>query len=908
MTTPSSSVQGLASGIQWQDLIDQLIQVDTTNQITPITDKITANTNKADAWTAFGTAVSTLQATLKNIASGSAFDAMTTSASASPSTGRQLLSATATAAATTGNYSVQVMSLASAQQLSSNAVSDATAAMNVSGQIAVGGQIVSVGSTDSLNAIRDKINALNTGTTPSHISASILYSGSSAGRLVLTSDVGGSAGLDIRDVRAASSDTSVLTALGFIDGKTANVGTDGAVRSATFSAQNKTINVLEAGATAYPGATTINVNGRSVTLNVQTQSLADMAAAINAQSANSASVETVTSGGTTSYRLKISGTVSATADTGSQPTLDLLGLSKGTTGVVQQQLETTNTLLDASGTTATTATTLLGMKIAGGNGAQVGDTFTINGTKADGTTPVSLTVTVDGTKTIGDMLSDISSAFSASGRPVSATLVNGKIRLTDTNGGDSGLSFSIAANNESGVADPTNGASLSFGAPVTVASGRLRQLAAGTDARISVNGVLVTRNTNAISDAITGVTLNLTQAEAGTTVNLNVARDTGSAVQSVQSMVTAYNTLQTLVATDTASGGPLAYDSTMRGAFSSIKSAILNTVTGLQPGAVYDHAALVGLTLDKTGVLSIDTDSLTKAMNTNAAGVKALFQTAGTVTGTGFSYASSGSATSPGAYTVQVTRAATQSSVTSLAGAFTYAAGASPDTMTLSDAFSGAQGSISLVTGDTPDTVIAKLNAMFAANSMRLSATKVGSAVQINALDYGSSAKFSIAYASDDSTDVAGQLGLAAGMVQNGQDVQGTYSDGTNTFAATGLGQALTGAVDTPVEGLIMLYTGATNTASGTVGFSAGIGGLMNRVADSLVGANGTVSSQNTALTTQNAQLSQRQDTAQSRIDAKKAALTAQYTAMETAISTLQSQGTYLTQQINSLTTLQSSK
>src|SRR5437879_4320032 len=95
----TSSVQGLASGIQWQDLIDQLIQVDTTNQITPITNKITADRNKSSAWTSFGTAVSTLQATLKNLADGSVFNSRSISAPQSSSTGRSLVNATASAAA-----------------------------------------------------------------------------------------------------------------------------------------------------------------------------------------------------------------------------------------------------------------------------------------------------------------------------------------------------------------------------------------------------------------------------------------------------------------------------------------------------------------------------------------------------------------------------------------------------------------------------------------------------------------------------------------------------------------------------------------------------------------------------------------------------------------------------------------
>ena len=51
-----------------------------------------------------------------------------------------------------------------------------------------------------------------------------------------------------------------------------------------------------------------------------------------------------------------------------------------------------------------------------------------------------------------------------------------------------------------------------------------------------------------------------------------------------------------------------------------------------------------------------------------------------------------------------------------------------------------------------------------------------------------------------------------------------------------------------------------------------------------------------------------RQSDVQARLDAKRAALVAQYTVMESALSKIQSQATYLTQQINSITSLQSSK
>ncbi|HEY4304001.1 MAG TPA: flagellar filament capping protein FliD, partial [Gemmatimonadaceae bacterium] len=610
--TPTSSIQGLASNIQWGDLIDSIIASDTATQLTPLTDKQTADTAASAAWSSYGTLASSLNSAVLNLANGSAFTALTTQVGTSPATGASLLTASATAAATPGNYSVQVMSLAGAQQLSGNIVSDPTTAMNVSGQIVISGKVVSIAASDSLNSIRDKINAVDSGDSPSHVSASVLMTGGTASRLVLTSDIGGASGVDIRDVRTSASDPSLLSQLGFIDGSASNVGSDGAVRSAAFGSNNGAVGASLTGVSALPSATTVLVNGRSVAINLQTQSLNDIAAAINAQSANSASVEATVNGSTTTYRLKISGSVSASSDAASAPTLDLLGVTRGTTGIVKQQVSTSNPLLASDNSVATSATSLAGLKIAGGGGAQSGDTFTINGTRPDGSA-VNLTETVSGSNTVGDMLNDLSNAFSVTGRHVTASIVNGAIQLTDDVGGDSAMTFAIGANNESGVADPTNGGSLSFGATTTDVVGRQRQLQAGSDARIAVNGVLVTRGTNTISDAIAGVTLNLQQAEPGTTVNVTVAQDTSGAQAALQQFVTSYNNMRTFVTSSTAQGGPLAFNSSLRTSFQTIRDSVLSNVPGTQPP--YNNATLVGLSFDSSGTLSVDTDEFQAAIS-----------------------------------------------------------------------------------------------------------------------------------------------------------------------------------------------------------------------------------------------------------------------------------------------------
>ncbi|HVX41654.1 MAG TPA: flagellar filament capping protein FliD [Gemmatimonadaceae bacterium] len=901
-STPLTSIQGLASNIQWQDLIDQLIAADTASQLTPVQDRSKADAAASGAWTTYGQLSSSLSSAVLNLANGSAFSAFKVSGGTSPTTGASLVTASATSSAAPGSYGVQVLGLAAAQQLSGNIVSDPTAAMSLSGQIAVGGKVVTIANTDSLNSIRDKINALDTGDSPSHVSASVLMSGSSSARLILTSDVGGASGIDLRDLRSSASDASVLTQLGFIDGSMANVSSDGAVRSASFASQSNAVAGQLTGISSQPGATTVLVNGRSVSVNVQTQSLTDIAAAINAQSPNSASVESITSGSTTTYRLKISGSVSASTDAASAPTLDLLGLTRGTTGVVEQQVTTANTLLASDGTTATSSTTLAGLKISGGNGAQSGDTFTITGTKPDGTA-VSLTETVGASNTIGDMLTDLSTAFSASGRHVTAAIVNGQIQLTDDVGGDSALSFSIAANNESGVADPTNGASLSFGAASVSVVGRQRQLAAGSDARLVVNGVQLTRPTNTIADAITGVTLTLDQAEVGTTVSINVAQDTSQATSALQQLVSAYNSMNSFVKSSTASGGALQFNSSMRQSMQSIKDSLLSDVTGLPTGSPYTNAALVGLTFDSTGTLSLDTAALGTALATNASAVKSLFATMATMANSDFSYVGSTASSVNGSYTAQITQAATKASVSSTAANFSYAAGSSTDSLTISDSLSGKSGSISLATGDTPDSVAQKLNTLFAAQSMRLSASTASGILSIASSTYGHAPSFSLTYASTGGNDVAGMLGIAAGTVQNGLDVAGYFldQDGVTHLAATGAGQVLTGTAGN-TSGLAVSYAGSATSASSTLAFSAGLGGALATLTDQLSrSGDGVVSQQTAALQQQISDLDTQAQAVQARLDAKRAALTKQFTAMETALSKLQSQSAALTNQINSL-------
>ena len=49
MTTPIGSFQGLASGIQWRDLVDQIITLETARALNPITTAISQENDRIGA-------------------------------------------------------------------------------------------------------------------------------------------------------------------------------------------------------------------------------------------------------------------------------------------------------------------------------------------------------------------------------------------------------------------------------------------------------------------------------------------------------------------------------------------------------------------------------------------------------------------------------------------------------------------------------------------------------------------------------------------------------------------------------------------------------------------------------------------------------------------------------------------
>lgn len=881
MSDPIGSFSGLASGVQWRDLVDQIIAVETSRKLVPVTDKQTTAQKRYDAWGAFSSLVVKFRDAARVLRDGSAFGVFKVNAAASPS-GRALVTATASALASPAQHSIEVVDVARANKLSGDIVASATTALELSGEFGINGRVVTVTASDTLTQVRDKINAVNAGSTPSGVSASILSTGASAQRLVLTSAASGASGIELVDGA-----TGVLASLGVVDGTTSlNLTSDGAAQS--YKVTSGTAAIATMLGVTLPTPSTIVVNGQSITVDLTVDSLASIAAKIHA-AGGTAEVQTESVNGKTGYRLVTGGMVSAN-DADGQRTLELLGFVKGGRSAVAQVVRSETVLGDASASPATAATLLSDLALGGsGLGLAAGDTFKVQGTRGDGSA-VSLAFTVganDTVQTLLDKINDATSGFGAGARQAVATFVDGRVVLTDGVGGDSQLSLSLTASR-------ADGGSVTLGRTTTTTTGRARELVAGSDAKVTIDGVALRRPTNTITDAIGGVTLSLQQAEPGTTIQLDIARDTESIRESVNALATAYNAVLKFVSEQRVVGQPLASSGPLRAAMSSITNTLLTSVPGAT--GAYTRPAIAGLALQKDGTLALDASVFDAAIATNYADVARLFQTGGSASHSDVSFTFSTDRTQAGTYVVDITAAATTASVIGAGFSGTYADDGNADMMSITDATTAVTGSIQLENGDTTETIVNKLNAMFATSKMNVVATAAGNDVRLSGTEYGNGAKVTVAYTAG-GADATAQLGIAAGEYA-GTDITGTIGG----LPAIGSGRSLTGATGGATEGLAIKYTGTATGAMGTVSFMQGAAGALYFAADAIArSGDGAVANQQDALQRTITSLTSRADTIQQLLDRRRDLLVKQYTAMEAAIGRIQSQGAALTNFIRSL-------
>jgi flagellar hook-associated protein 2 len=150
------------------------------------------------------------------------------------------------------------------------------------------------------------------------------------------------------------------------------------------------------------------------------------------------------------------------------------------------------------------------------------------------------------------------------------------------------------------------------------------------DAIIEVDAQTVTRDSNSFSDVISGVTFNLAKADIGTVETLTITTDTSTIKENIESFVTNYNVLTGVMKglsnydIDTGVSGALNGDSIVRGIQGQLRQALFAGATG----GVFSTLNELGISLDDTGSLTIDSSELDDKLTNNLSDVEQLFSSA----------------------------------------------------------------------------------------------------------------------------------------------------------------------------------------------------------------------------------------------------------------------------------------
>ena len=439
---------------------------------------------------------------------------------------------------------------------------------------------------------------------------------------------------------------------------------------------------------------------------------------------------------------------------------------------------------------------------------------------------------------------------------------------------------------------------------------KMMQTSAAQSAALTVNGIAVSSETNSVSGAIEGVSLDLAKEGAS---NLTVKLDTAGVQAAISNMVKTYNDLRSTIKNlsgynaDTKKAGILIGDSTVRSVESQIRKMLSSSVSGSSGNPT--SLAQIGVSIDKNGTMSLDSSKLSTAMNKSVDDVAALFSSMGKATDSLVSFSKATSATKPGTYDVFVTQLATQGKLVGEAGKDLRLGSILIDNSNreLSFMVDGVNASISLATGSYSATQIAShlqsaINSTPAFTKENISVNVTidsDGRLNITSNRYGSASKVSI---SGSGTSVSNLMGTPVTTEATGVDVAGKIGG----VAATGSGQFLTGAVGSPAAGLKLQINGGPLNARGTVTFSQGSAFHLNNLIEDYLGNDGLLAGRTDGLKDSIKDLGKMTEKMNTRLAAIEKRYLQQFAALDVMISRMNSTSAYLSQQLAQISNMSS--
>lgn len=571
---------GAGSGVDVNSLAENLVSAERVPKENAINAKITKNESRISGYSALSFVLNGVKTAMTALKDQNNFNAVTASNSNTAAFG-----VTTSAAATTGSHEIEVLRLAKAQRSVSSGLSSASTSLN-------GGSAMSfsltVGDASKVTPTVSTSQGVSAVTETSTVSFQSLLAGEQVTIAGLTYTATQDSTAD--EVAAAFSglqadvntpaDPAKGTFSGALAGFNAGTTANGSLvfTSTTAGANAADISVTSTAATAPSVSTT---QGVAAATEYAAVTFKDMAAG-----------QSVTVAGLT-YTTTASATAAEVAAVFASRTASATTPTNPSTGTFSGALSGFN-----AGGNLGTGTLYFSSTAAGANVADIA------------TSGASARISLAAGK---DTPQDLVNAINATTAGVKAQLVNTgdgsanpyQIILSGVVGASG--AFSLSTDYGSGSGSP----GVSFG------SNAANQTAA--DALVKIDGVSYTRATNNVTDVVPGLTLNL-KATTTSAASVDLTRDTSTIKDNIKAIVTAYNDAVTIFgevsdpkSTFETYGATLVGDSTVRTVKQQLRSMVMGTSS--TPGDNVGSLWQMGVSIDQTGVMSVDDTKLDAALS-----------------------------------------------------------------------------------------------------------------------------------------------------------------------------------------------------------------------------------------------------------------------------------------------------
>jgi flagellar hook-associated protein 2 len=240
-------------------------------------------------------------------------------------------------------------------------------------------------------------------------------------------------------------------------------------------------------------------------------------------------------------------------------------------------------------------------------------------------TPVDIVIDADHAS-----LDGIAEAINAADAGVTATIVTdsggARLMLKSATGAEQAFTFTASATSDPALTALNVGVGASGSTIGTAAQ----------DAVVVLDGISVTRSSNAIDDLIDGVKIDLVSASPGKPVSIGNSRPIDDLEQVVNDFVDTYNQLQGIVKADiNPVSGSLSRDTAARTLMTSLSRLTLTNLNSGAPAGAPTTLAELGVTTNRDGTLSVDGERLQKALTDWPDVVEAMFAQGDAASGNG---------------------------------------------------------------------------------------------------------------------------------------------------------------------------------------------------------------------------------------------------------------------------------